>query len=872
VLLRRGGIELSSRLAIAGLVDDAAFRIAVTPPSGAGLPDLVGHAEVGQIGPLGGVSIRDASIDIVQQGGHLSVGIDGTADILGATARVHGTLNPDLTGSLQVTFESGGPRLFGFDISTGFVLSLTRSGGTLVATLSFDGEVVFPSWLSVAAGRPTAHASGTISSDGTIDLALDINSLILFGFPLRSGTFHVVGNESNARMTIDAKLDFLGATLDVDGDLQIGAGGPTGTLALSFSSGSALAFGPVSVRGTLALVVGAASANVSATGTADIPGIATGVGISGSVTSAGTGSLSLTAQTLGIKGFNVTRLTTGNPIPSIATITRTLVSTTMAVDARFNFLGSALDVDGSLLLAAGGPSGSLALTLNGSANIPFGGWTFEGGVTMAVAPTAASIAVNSRIDIPGIANNLAVSGSLDTTLRGSLTVTAGSLRLGPPGSPFSISGTFTLSRTGSPAVIALTASGVTLTWTGVTTFSVNTFSIGSDGHFDASVSAKAVTVSQFSWSLPSFNLHVGAGGTGVQLQIGQSSLTITNLGTLTVPGVNIDTTANFSLTLAATHLDLSALDLDGRLIFERQSGVFRLRVTGLTASTLPHVAIPGLATLTVNAFTISSDGTFDVAATSTRIGPDALSIRNASIRVRKTGTALSTISVAVNGGRLYLPVGNPITLPNIAIDGDASWTYTFTASGINLGPALQTTNDPSFTLSLSGGVLQLSLNSPLGISVLADSIGMSLRSLTVASDGTFEGTVRGRLAVFGYVFARTNYQISLSNGVVRMRIPASSPVTVDLGPVDGSVSGSVYSDGTFDFSGSAAVDLTLAGVGLRGTASVRLRTSGLSGSFTGQACVLVCIDVVGGSINSNGVLRLVIAGITYRIQLFDPPQ
>ncbi|MFN8104270.1 MAG: Calx-beta domain-containing protein [Acidimicrobiia bacterium] len=871
-LLRKGGIELGTRLDIEGLVDDAAFRIAVTPPSGGGLPDLVGHAEVAQIGPLGGVTISDASIDVVQTDGHLGVGVDGRADILGAAARVHGTLNPDLTGSLAVTFDGGGPTLAGFDISTGFVLGLTRSGGTLVATLSFDGTVGFPSWLSAATGKGSAHATGTIASDGTIDISLDISSLSLFGFTLRDGTFRVVGNAGAVRMVVDTGMSFLGANLDVDGNLAIGSGGPTGTLTVALQSGRSLAFGPVAVRGSLSLVVGTTSASLAATGAADIPGVATGVGISGSISSAGTGNLALTASSLGIKGFNVTRLTTGNPRPPLATITRTVLATSMTVDARFNFLGSSLDVDGALVLAAAGPTGSLALTLNGSPNIPFGGWRFEGGVTMAFTPTTAAIAVNSRVDVPGIADNLALSGSLDTTLRGSLTVSAGSLRLGPPGSALSISGTFTLSRLGSPAVISFTATDVTLAWAGVTSFSVNTFSIGTDGHFDASVTAKTVTVSQFSLALPSFNLHVGANGTGIQLQVGPSSLTITNLGTLTVPGVNIDTTGEFSLTLASTHLDLRALDLDGRLIFERQGGVFRLRVTGTTRFNKPTVAIPGLATLTVDAFTISSDGTFDVAASTTRIGPDALSIRNASIRVRKTGASLSTLGVRVNGGRLYLPVGDPIDLPNFTIDGDAEWSYTFTATGINLGPALQTTNDPSFTLSLSGGVLGLSLNSPIGIDVLAGSIGMSLRTLTVASDGRFEGSVRGRLAALGYVFAQATYDVSLDNGVVRMAIPASDPVTVDLGPVDGSVSGSVYSDGTFSFDGTAAVDLTLFTVGLKGTATVRFRTDRLTGSFTGQACAGVCIDVVGGSINRNGVLRLVIAGIVYRIQLFAPPQ
>ena len=191
--------------------------------------------------------------------------------------------------------------------------------------------------------------------------------------------------------------------------------------------------------------------------------------------------------------------------------------------------------------------------------------------------------------------------------------------------------------------------------------------------------------------------------------------------------------------------------------------------------------------MTVENFTIASDSTFDVAATSSRLGPDALSIRGASIRVKKTGTSLSTIKVSATGGRLYLPLGDSIYLPSIEIDGDASWSYTFTASSLNLGPALRTYNDPSFTLSLSGGVLRLSLNAALGVTVLAGSVSMELRTFAVASDGTFEGSVRGRLAMLGFTLASATFDVSTSGGAVRLRIPSSSPVSVDLGALSATV-------------------------------------------------------------------------------------
>jgi hypothetical protein len=230
------------------------------------------------------------------------------------------------------------------------------------------------------------------------------------------------------------------------------------------------------------------------------------------------------------------------------------------------------------------------------------------------------------------------------------------------------------------------------------------------------------------------------------------------------------------------------------------------------------------------------------------------------------------LEVRVAGGELHLPVGDPIDLPTLHIDGDAEWSQSFTASGIDFGPALHTSNNPSFTVSLSDGVLALDLDETLYVSVLAGSIDMRLRELHVDSAGGFDGNVRGRLRALGYLFAAATFDVSLSNGRVRMRIPSSDRVSVDLGPVSGSFYGSIYSDGDFHFAGSAAIDLTYASVGLKGTASVDLRDSGLSGSFTGEACVAVCIDVVGGSISSTGRLTVWIAGIRYRVQIFDRPE
>ncbi|MCZ7628890.1 MAG: hypothetical protein M5U19_07405 [Microthrixaceae bacterium] len=160
------------------------------------------------------------------------------------------------------------------------------------------------------------------------------------------------------------------------------------------------------------------------------------------------------------------------------------------------------------------------------------------------------------------------------------------------------------------------------------------------------------------------------------------------------------------------------------------------------------------------------------------------------------------------GGDLYLPVGDPIDLPTLEIDGDATWSHTFTASGLDLGPALRTSNNPSFTLSLADGVLVLDLDETLYVE-------RARRQRRHAAPGAPRGIgrhvrrQRPRPPLGARLPLRHRHvRRQPLRGRVRMMIPSNDPVSVDLGPVNGSVHGSVYSDGDFDFSGDAVVDLT----------------------------------------------------------------
>jgi hypothetical protein len=321
------------------------------------------------------------------------------------------------------------------------------------------------------------------------------------------------------------------------------------------------------------------------------------------------------------------------------------------------------------------------------------------------------------------------------------------------------------------------------------------------------------------------------------------------------------------LSSGTTPLDLGAVQVVGRLFFERQDRVFRLAVRGTSASNKARLTIPGLGDVSLNDFFIASNGTFAVNASVTRIGPDALSIRNALISVAKTGAALSTFSVAINGGQLFLPVGNPINLPNLIIDADADFQRNFTIPALDLGPAFKASS-ATWRLSLDSGVLSLSLRTDATLTTLAGSANMKLTSFSADSAGNLDGTVTGKLGVGNVQLAQATFNVSLTSGVVRLTLPANKGVNVNLGFATVRFSGFVESDGNFSFTGSSSVAESISGVAsISGTSSFTLSDSGFAGSFSGTITVGLVSGTVSGSISRSGALTVHFGGVAFTFQL-----
>jgi len=454
-----------------------------------------------------------------------------------------------------------------------------------------------------------------------------------------------------------------------------------------------------------------------------------------------------------------------------------------------------------------------------------------------------------------------------------------------------------------------------LAWRDLVNFTVSNVSMDSYGRFDAATSniyiflgPRSLAASNTTYNanylgiyLPSLNVHVNPTVGSYQLQLGSGRLYVPGLAPgdvnnmagsgLALPSLNISTSqGDFERALVGTSLDIGVLKLNGKLVFAREGGIYKLAIRDRVIfgrAYKPSLEIPNLATLNLNQFEINSDGTFTVASLDNRIGPDLLSIRGASISLEKTGSSLANFKLWARGGDLYLPLGDPIDLPEIYFNSNASFSNNFTVPTLYLGPAFWTTGSGTFTVSAQNGVLSFkktSTTAPLGLRVLAGSVGMNLNSLEMNSQGLFTGSVSGQLQVGGLRLASAAFQVSKVGNVLSMIIPQSAPINLNLGFANMSAYGWWNSDGTFEFYGGYHADRyfpfnigpwNIASARFSYDTSVTVGHTGFSGSVSGRVTFSVGLAryslAASGSISSTGVLSFSFETPFGRVsQTFDP--
>ncbi len=910
----------------------------VDPFQGDVLPDFVARASVSELLPLAGITIRQASVEVRRVDGVTSVHIDGEADVAGGTVTVSAQLASDLTGIIDLSTGDGPLTVGGFTIIADSRLELSRRAATFPLLVEFRSDLVvtLPPWLSELIGTTQVEAEGGVASDGSFDLQLVVDELTIPGTGLmivgatagQDPTLRFARSGATAELEIAGRLS--GATglplLVVDGKLSTTG---DGSLDVSFPGGG-LTLAPFAITGGASIERQGSTWSVDVAGTISLGAVLTNAAVSGSidqngiqqltvgVTSFVAGPLSIsnadvrlervgTAYQLDMSGratipqVGSNLLFTGQIQPngdvrvsldaatrlfrgivySNATFTfdRTAATdtTTMTLTGSATLAGNAVTVDGSLTRVGTAWTGELGIT---APTFSLGGAAVGGTLTLQFLTNQVRISIDGTMSIPGLVTDTTATGTVSTGGFGELTLAVTQLRPGGTNSPFLFSGTFRFQRTsGFAGVTRFTSSNASLTWEGGgTTFSLPSFSIATNGAMSVTTSARSVTKGQIQLQLPSASFTTGANASNPTLSIGQSSISVTGvLGPLTVQSFSVGTTGSLSAPFTTKNVPIMGLQLNGTVRLEKSGSTWSLRIDGPTATTLPTVTVPGLGSITLDEFVISSNSTFNVTATSRRVGNDAFAIRNATIRFRKLQQS-SSVTVSVDSGaELVVARLQPIPLPTLTFSDQGAISQTMSRV-LDFGPMLRRTTSPSavpLVLENTSNGLQLRLTSARTFRLL--NTNLTLQSFTARTDGHFSGTLNGALTLpigspsITLASGTFNLGTSTRDGVpiTRLTIPASSPLSVGVfrtgssaptGPASATVHGWVDSTGRFRFELNASIDLTASlgiyTIGAAGSVTALLRNTGLrEAEFSGTICYIVdCRTVTREVRRSDGTM------------------
>jgi hypothetical protein len=550
------------------------------------------------------------------------------------------------------------------------------------------------------------------------------------------------------------------------------------------------------------------------------------------------------------------------------------------VTAALNFLGQTLVTPaltvGELRVDRDGLSGRVGLAVQNGARLALPSfsaaelpnWNVNATIALEFPRTIATLptlAIDGSIDIFGLQSGVAVHGSLnaDSGL-GFLDVTVPEFAIGGATSAFRLSaptpGSVRLERQNesfpteiSPGTIIplphpvtrLWVRGSSVRWAGLS-LGLDNFSIDSEGNFDAVVRGTNLNLPlpptglnlptlggpppSMALRLPASTLHAIPSLGEFSLQFGASSLSTPGLPDLTIPAFAVNTTGNFGRQLTASQFDIGILRVSGPLFFERQNGVFQLAIrnnTGLCfagATCTASVGIPNQPFMVgLNDFVVRTDGTFArsdgtlaVSATTRRIGPDALYIRDANISLRKTGSGLNTVALDVVGGTLSLPFGGSVTLPHLRMDSSGVMRQVLpgllqpvperlvdiTVPGFSLGNFA--VSDATIHLGPGGGqALQFWVMGNSGIRVLSDLDDLRLEASAPAyphtlyfdSVGNFSARATGQLTLLGNRLGSTSFVASRNANI--LTFTAQNAAKLELPFVGENFSGTVESNGDF---------------------------------------------------------------------------
>jgi len=532
-------------------------------------------------------------------------------------------------------------------------------------------------------------------------------------------------------------------------------------------------------------------------------------------------------------------------------------TTTIAIDGAVTIAGSGLP----LLTATGALStagiGSLDVRFD-SSGLDLSGFRIRGGATLRLLGTNQfDLAVDGRVTIPGVVTDATVSGAITSQGIQQLSIDTAGLQL-PPVTVTSSS--LDLRRVGTgyrvDADLAIRVDGVRRTGTSATTLDV-VGSIESNGNLSLAVGGNGFII-----------VGVPVDGS-VRLTKTSSTLRFVVDARFGLWGSSLD--ADGTLTISANgiagNLTLSSpggirfgtFGLGGTLRLQFSAGTTNSASISLQNGT---VTIPGLGDLVATA-SLSTTGSGSLSVST----PGGLRLGGGSSPLFATGSfnmafnGLAVSFAAINVGLEYRSGTTVVfrsVMPTFSVSSAELFPYVrdIPLPDLDVGTFFQA-NGATFRLTIGSTSASFELrdiaNNDPQVSVFGGSANMRLRSLLITSGGTFQGRVDGSLAMFGKPIASGDYDISLTNSLLRLTIPSNRRASIDLGFFRVAVSGFVQSDGQFDVTGSASTAGSIPfAASWNGTATMRVRNSGISGSYNGNVNVGGLSAGSSGSIDETG--------------------
>jgi CARDB len=256
ILKKSGGVELTAKLNIPTIVNNADFLFRFTPPASGLVPDFKAHASVDQLSipglsQAGLLALNDFDLDLTKAGSTTTLRLNGKARLFGNDLKADGTFTLNgsgLYGAFELKSLAGGavPVLgqnLGFNLD-GQVFLLVNTTGTS-RNVTVNGRSV-----SIPAQSGKLHVDG---------------SLKVSGFTLE-GRFDVAAGAGGLQVTSDATLDLDSfGEFSTTGTLTIGSNGIVASLSLT-DDGSGTSYFDVDGTFTLKLNSTGATANGIAPG------------------------------------------------------------------------------------------------------------------------------------------------------------------------------------------------------------------------------------------------------------------------------------------------------------------------------------------------------------------------------------------------------------------------------------------------------------------------------------------------------------------------------------------------------------------------------------------------------------------------------